>query len=144
MFPDDLLSIEFRHRSWLEPHDRERTFNHLRDLNLVYTIPDEPQGASNSVPPVVAVTNSALTIVRFHGRNQETWNAPGLKGSQERFNYRYTNDELNGWLPNINTIAGEADTIHLLFNNNAGNSLLSTPLRCGTSLASRIARSKRP
>lgn len=121
MFPDDLLSIEFRHQSWLLPRERERTFALLRDLSIVYTIVDEPQGESNSVPPLAAVTNPSLSIVRFHGRNQETWNKPGMKGSQERFNYRYTTDELSGWLPNVSAVAGEAGTVHLLFNNNAGN-----------------------
>jgi uncharacterized protein YecE (DUF72 family) len=121
MFPDDLLAVEFRHRSWLMPDERERSFDLLRDHGMVYTIVDEPQGESNSVPPLVAVTNPALAIIRFHGRNQETWNKPGLKGSQERFNYRYTTDELTGWLPNITEVAGEAETVHLLFNNNAGN-----------------------
>ena len=121
MFPDDLLAVEFRHRSWLTPQERERTYGTLRDLRMVYTIVDEPQGESNSVPPLVAVTNPALAIVRFHGRNQETWNKPGLKGSQDRFNYRYTTDELRGWLPNVDEVVSEAQTVHLLFNNNAGN-----------------------
>jgi len=121
MFPDDLLAIEFRHRSWLAPQERERTYDTLRDLRMVYTIVDEPQGESNSVPPLVEVTNPALAVVRFHGRNQETWNKPGLKGSQDRFNYRYTTDELHGWLPNVNAVASETQNIHLLFNNNAGN-----------------------
>lgn len=121
LFPDDLVSIEFRHYSWLMPQERDETFGTLRDNAFVYTIVDEPQGASNSIPPIAEVTNPALAIVRFHGRNQETWNKPGLKGSQERFNYRYTTDELQGWLPNVNEVAEEARTVHLLFNNNAGN-----------------------
>lgn len=121
MFPDDLLSIEFRHRSWLAPNKQVELFDRLRRLAMVYTIVDEPQGESNSVPPVAVVTNPALSIVRFHGRNQATWNQPGLKGSQDRFNYRYTTDELRGWLPDVNAITEEARTVHLLFNNNAGN-----------------------
>ncbi len=121
MFPDDLLAVEFRHRSWLTPQEHDRTFAALRSLQIVYTIVDEPQGESNSVPPIVAVTNPALAIVRFHGRNQETWNKPGLKGSQERFNYRYTTDELRGWLPDVRATASETNAVYLLFNNNAGN-----------------------
>ena len=121
MFPADLLAVEFRHRSWLVPQERERTFALLRDLQMIYTIVDEPQGESNSVPPLVTVTNPALAIIRFHGRNQETWNKPGLKSSQERFNYRYTTEELHGWLPNVQEVASEARAVHLLFNNNAGN-----------------------
>jgi uncharacterized protein YecE (DUF72 family) len=121
MFPDDLLAVEFRHRSWLAPQERDETYQTLRDLRMVYTIVDEPQGEANSVPPLIEITNPALAIVRFHGRNRETWNKPGLKGSQERFNYRYTTDELRGWLPNVQAIATEAKTVQLLFNNNAGN-----------------------
>jgi uncharacterized protein YecE (DUF72 family) len=120
-FPDDLLAAEFRHRSWLLPEKRERTFATLRDLTIVYTIVDEPQDGWNSVPPAVAVTNPALAIIRFHGRNQETWNNPALKGTMERYNYRYTAAELACWLPDIQRIATEAREIHLLFNNNAGN-----------------------
>ncbi len=120
-FPDDLLAVEFRHRSWLASQERDRTYETLRALHMVYTIVDEPQGESNSVPPLVEVTNPALAIIRFHGRNQETWNKPGLKGSQERFNYRYTMDELRGWLPNVQEVASDVQTVHLLFNNNAGN-----------------------
>lgn len=120
-FADDLLAIEFRHRSWLAPQEEGRTLATLRDLGLVYCIVDEPQGATNSVPPIVAVTHPDLAIVRFHGRNQATWNDPTLKGTTERYNYRYTEEELRDWLPAIGEIAQEARAVHLLFNNNAGN-----------------------
>ncbi len=120
-FPDDLIAAEFRHRSWLLPEERERTLAALRDLGIVYTIVDEPQGGWNSVPPLVAVTNPALAIIRFHGRNQETWNNPALKGTMERYNYRYTREELADWAAEIRHIADDVPEIHLLFNNNAGN-----------------------
>jgi uncharacterized protein YecE (DUF72 family) len=120
-FPDDLVAAEFRHRSWLLPEERESTLATLRNLGIVYTIVDEPQGGANSVPPIIAVPNPALAIVRFHGRNQETWNNPALKGTMERYNYRYTADELAEWATDIQRIADTVSDIHLLFNNNAGN-----------------------
>ena len=80
-FDSDLLAAEFRHRSWFTGDDGARTFALLQALAIVYTVVDEPQGAANSVPPVVAVTNPALCLVRFHGRNTETWNDPRLKGT---------------------------------------------------------------
>jgi len=30
----------------------------------------------------------------LHGRNAETWDKKGLKSASERFNYKYTRDEL--------------------------------------------------
>ena len=51
--------MEFRHRSWLEPAAADETFAFLRDREIVYTVVDEPQIGSASVPPLVAVTNPA-------------------------------------------------------------------------------------
>ncbi len=120
-FGDDLIAAEFRHRSWFAGGDSgERTFALLRELRIVYTIVDEPQGAANSVPPAVAVTNPALCLVRFHGRNTETWNDPRLKGTLDRYTYRYSEEELREWLPKIAAVRETAREAHLLFNNNAG------------------------
>lgn len=119
-FADDLLAVEFRHRSWFTGNEGEHTLALLRKLGVVYTAVDEPQGAANSVPPVVAVTQPALCAVRFHGQNAETWNDPRLKGTRDRYTYRYTTDALRGWLPKIALARAAATETHLLFNNNAG------------------------
>jgi len=42
---------------------------------------DEPQGFSSSVPPVVAVT-APLVMLRFHGRNRETWEKKGISTAE--------------------------------------------------------------
>lgn len=119
-FADELLAVEFRHRSWFLGEQEAATPALLRELRMVYAAVDEPQGAANSVPPLVAVTNPALCIVRFHGRNAETWNDPRLKGTLARYTYRYPEDELREWLPEIAAARETAAEIHLLFNNNAG------------------------
>ena len=115
-FAGDLLAAEFRHRSWFAGDEGEQTSGLLRELGIVYAAVDEPQGAANSVPPVVAVTNPALCIVRFHGRNQETWNDPRLKGTLDRYTYRYTADELREWATRITAMRGDAREFHLLLN----------------------------
>ena len=76
---------------------------------------DEPQGFKSSVPPVTAVT-SDLAIVRFHGRNAETWEAKGITPA-ERFRYLYTRDELREWAPRIRDVAKDAEDTHILMNN---------------------------
>ena len=77
---------------------------------------DEPQGFKSSVPPVTAVTSSDLALVRFHGRNAETWEAKGIAPA-ERFRYLYSRDELGEWVPRIRQAAGEARETHVLMNN---------------------------
>ena len=76
---------------------------------------DEPQGFKSSVPPVTAVT-SDLALVRFHGRNAETWEAKNITPA-ERFRYLYSRDELSEWVPRLREVASQAKETHALFNN---------------------------
>lgn len=119
-FPDQTLSVEFRHRSWFLPENRDDTLNVLRQHNLAHVMVDEPQLGSGSIPRVVAVTNPALAVVRFHGRNRGTWYAKGAT-SGDRFNYLYTPQELAEWLPDLARVAAEAREVHVLLNNNRAN-----------------------
>lgn len=116
--PNHLLAVEFRHRSWLEPAVAEETFTFLHDHQFIYTVVDEPQIGSGSVPPLVRVTNPALAIVRFHGRNARTWYLKGSASSGERFNYLYSAEELGEWVPKVADMADQAREVHLLMNNN--------------------------
>lgn len=119
-FPGQLLAVEFRHRSWFAPENREDTLRLLRDNQLVHVMVDEPQLGSGSVPPVIAVTNPALAIARFHGRNRRTWYAKG-ETSGDRFNYLYAPTELQEWLPALTDVARQANEVHVLLNNNRAN-----------------------
>lgn len=120
-FPRDLVAVEFRHRSWLDGDAVEPTLALLRNLGLVYTAVDQPQIGSGSVPPIAAVTNPALAIVRFHGRNHRTWYIKGAASSTDRFDYLYRRDELAEWVPKIEQMAAVAHEVHILMNNNRNN-----------------------
>src|SRR5215469_3565994 len=92
--PDCTLSIEFRHRSWWESPQRVAgTLAFLREHGLVHTIVDGPQGADNSVPAVWEITHPDYLLLRLHGRNVETYNAPAQTAA-ERFDYDYPDREL--------------------------------------------------
>jgi uncharacterized protein YecE (DUF72 family) len=119
--PDDKLAVEFRHRSWLEPDHRDTTFGILREHGLSYVMVDEPQIGSGSVPPVVAVTDPRLAVVRFHGRNRQKWYVRDAVSSAERFDYLYTKPELAEWVPRVEQIADATAEVHLLTNNNRSN-----------------------
>jgi uncharacterized protein YecE (DUF72 family) len=109
-------AVEFRNGSWLNEKNVERTLRFLADRSIPFVMVDEPQGFKSSVPPEVAVTSSELALVRFHGRNAETWEKKNITPA-ERFRYLYSRDELAEWVPKIREVASEAKEVHLMFNN---------------------------
>ena len=108
----DRVCVEFRNRTWMTDENKDETLKFLSDHQLPYVCVDEPQGYSNSIPPVIAAT-SDLAVVRMHGHS-EHWDA---KTVQERFNYRYSEEELKTWAGNVRKLAADADETHVVFNN---------------------------
>ncbi len=120
LFPDVPISIEFRRRDWLDARHASETLRLLREAGLSYTMVDEPQVGVGSVPPIYAVTNPRLAVVRFHGRNADTWyRFTGRTG--ERFNWNYRREELEEWKPKLQRAVQEAQEVHVFFNTNYGN-----------------------
>jgi uncharacterized protein YecE (DUF72 family) len=113
--PQYRVAIEFRNNVWLSEKNRAATLDFLRRSDLAFVCVDEPQGFKSSVPPVAEVT-SDIGLVRFHGRNTETWEKKGI-GPAERFNYLYTEEELGPWAGKIGELASQAREMHVLFNN---------------------------
>jgi uncharacterized protein YecE (DUF72 family) len=114
--PDARFSVEFRHESWLREERRERVLSMLRALGVSYVCVDEPRGESFGMPPVAAVTNPELAVVRFHGRNVSGWGTRGASVHQ-RFNYLYSVAELRDFLPSVQRLSNEAASVHVVFNN---------------------------
>ena len=90
------FAVEFRHDSWL----REETFKLLEEHRVAYTIVDEPL-----LPPEVHVT-SDIAYLRWHGRGTKPW-----------FNYRYTKEQLEDWVPRVREVTGKASRTLGYFNN---------------------------
>jgi uncharacterized protein YecE (DUF72 family) len=110
------IAVEFRHGSWFNEKNAERTVRFLQDNKIPYVAVDEPQGFKSSVPPVVVPTNEELAIFRFHGRNKENWEKKDIPPS-ERFRYLYDEDELADWTPKIATVAKQTKQTHAVYNN---------------------------
>lgn len=119
--PDDVVAIEFRHRSWFDGDAWPATEDLLRELDCVYVGVDAPQLGSGTAPPLLAITSPKLCIARFHGRNRRTWYRPDGPTSDYRFNYLYTPDELREWVPAIRAAAAHDTPVHVLLNNNRSN-----------------------
>jgi uncharacterized protein YecE (DUF72 family) len=109
--------IEFRHRSWLEEDERADTFSFLERNGLAVVSVDAPPTRASNVLPTFAATTHSVAYVRFHGRNVKTWNIKSEK-SWERFDWMYSAEELAGWVDDLGRLAGEADEVYAMFNNN--------------------------
>jgi uncharacterized protein YecE (DUF72 family) len=111
------VAVEFRNATWFNEKNLERTLRFLEDERIPLVMVDGPQGFKSSVPPVVAVTDPSLAVVRFHGRRTATWEAMGGLPTVERFRYLYGRDELAEWVPRITQAAASAGDTHVLMNN---------------------------
>ncbi len=106
------VCVEFRNHTWMTSENEPETLGFLAEHGLPYVCVDEPQGYSNSIPPVLAVT-SDLAVIRLHGHS-EHWES---KDIQERFRYRYDDKELAEWAGNTRRLAEDANETHVVFNN---------------------------
>ena len=116
---DIQVAVEFRQRDWLRGEQLEETLGFLDQHKLALVAVDEPQGFESTLPPIAAVT-APMSLVRFHGRNAETWEAKG-RTSAERFDHWYTDEEFQEWVPRIEEMAERAEELHLLMNTNNYN-----------------------
>jgi uncharacterized protein YecE (DUF72 family) len=106
------VCVEFRNHTWMTEDNQKETLDFLSAHQLPYVCVDEPQGYPNSIPPVLAAT-SDLAVVRLHGHSDQ-WES---KSVEQRFRYRYSDQELEKWSGNVRRLAEDAAETHVVFNN---------------------------
>jgi len=111
------IAVEFRKPEWLDGRHREGTLTFLRTRDIPYIAVDAPPGHATSMPAVHEVTSSKLAVVRFHGRNHDTWDLQGAPPNL-RFRYDYPDTELGEWVPRIKEMERSAKEVHAIMNNN--------------------------
>jgi len=109
--------VEFRHRSWMEPGERDDTLAFLETNGLAYVSVDTPMTRASNVIARHAAATHSVAYVRFHGRNEKTWNIRAEKSS-ERFDWMYSEEELAEWVDKLDRLSSDADEVYALFNNN--------------------------
>ncbi|HVC27167.1 MAG TPA: DUF72 domain-containing protein [Nitrososphaerales archaeon] len=98
VLPADVsFSVEFRNKSWLGMAD---ALDMLRGHNVAVTTVDEP------LLPPDTTTTADFAFVRWHGRGGRPW-----------YNYRYRQDELQGWSKKVEAIATKTKKVYGYFNN---------------------------
>jgi uncharacterized protein YecE (DUF72 family) len=90
------FAVEFRDHSWI----RDDTWNLLQKYKVAYTIVDEPL-----LPPEAHVTSN-VAYFRWHGRGTRPW-----------YNYQYSNEELEPWVPKLKQTTDKVEKIFGYFNN---------------------------
>ena len=141
----DEALVEFRHAAWLDDEHRDETLAFLERQGMTYVIVDAPRTEGRNVLPTVVATTSSTAYVRFHGRNAETWNKR-TGSAAERFDYLYSDDELREWAGQLRELAGNAQVVYAMFNNNGrsavgGETIAQAPVNAETlkGLLARVA-----
>ena len=101
------LYVEFRHDSWVNRAMYER----LKAEAIGYVCVDEPQLPHLLNPDLFATTDTAY--IRLHGRNAEHW----WQGGAERYDYDYSQEELESWREKIRKIQAKVKRAYIYFNN---------------------------
>jgi uncharacterized protein YecE (DUF72 family) len=105
------MLVEFRHKAWFEDPAEPLAF--LEQHGMTYVTVDAPA----DVIPLVVGRTSGTAYVRFHGRNRATW-FKRTGSTAERFDYLYSPTELREWAKTLRGLAGEAEVVYAMFNNN--------------------------
>lgn len=116
--PGYRIATEFRQHTWFDDAHRDATLAFERQHGFAHVIVDAPQGFANSVPPIWEASSPDLAIVRLHGRNAATWNVKGGSVASDRFNYDYSDRELEDLVAPIRRVADATALVQVIFNNN--------------------------
>ncbi len=126
-------AVEFRNASWADSGEREAAVEMLSARDAAWVCVDAPRiDVPSAMPPIVEVTCADLAYLRLHGRNAATWQ--GSRSVAERFDWQYSDEELGEWLDPVLDMAGRAQEVAVVFNNNHGDFALRSAARFGEML----------
>ena len=119
MLAPNRVAVEFRNRFWVEPEQMDETLAFLRAHNASFVCVDAPREKHLTIMPDVNAVTAPLAYQRLHGRNAKGYLTG--KSVAERFNYNYSDEELDEVADRSRGLAREADEVHIVFNNNASD-----------------------
>ena len=102
------VAVEFRTVDWCN----QRLIDGMKERKVALVSLDMPE--LPRLPPTMDVVTAPLVYIRLHGRNKEAWWG---KDEHARYDYLYTDDEVEAWAARIERITEQADRIVVYFNN---------------------------
>jgi uncharacterized protein YecE (DUF72 family) len=103
------LVLEVRHVTWNDPE----IFRQLAERGVGFANIDQPF-LGKAIRPSSHVT-SHVGYIRLHGRNYKDWFES--ESRNDRYNYLYTHQELEGWVKRIKTVSQSAERTFVVTNN---------------------------
>ena len=136
---DYQLAIEFRNRNWVVGDQLRFTVDFLRKRNVGFVNVDAPASDHFSVVPseLNEITNPNFSYLRLHGRDPKAY----LTGKTvaARFNYDYSDKEIEEVADRSRQLAQDAKDVHVVFNNNNLDYAPRAATRLRKALGQRIA-----
>ncbi len=113
------VAVEFRNRNWVEGEQLEKTLAFIRERHAIFVNVDAPPEKHFTIMPsgLDAITNSDVAYLRLHGRDSRAYITG--KTVAARFNYDYSDTEIDEVAERSERLAGRAKEVHVIFNNNA-------------------------
>lgn len=111
------MALEVRHATF----QNDGFFEFLDDRGVAWVNVDQPL-FSDSVKPDDTLTGP-IGYVRLHGRNYEKWFAHAE--SWERYNYLYSEDELEPWIGRVERMAKSRDVFVVTNNHFRGQAIVN-------------------
>ncbi|MGH9759102.1 MAG: DUF72 domain-containing protein, partial [Candidatus Acidiferrales bacterium] len=104
--------VEVRHASWNDKNFYEM----LHERGVGFCNIDQPLIGRSLQPS--EETTAKIGYVRLHGRRYDTWfsDDPNMPPA-ERYNYLYSEKELEPWAGRIRSVARDAETTFVITNN---------------------------
>jgi uncharacterized protein YecE (DUF72 family) len=132
------LAIELRNRNWVNDESRETTLDFFRKKGVTLVAVDAPAEKHFTImpPDMNAITNPELAYLRLHGRDARAYTTG--KTVAARFNYDYSDEEIDEVAERARRLAEEAKEVHVVFNNNARDYAPHAALRMRTALGQMI------
>ncbi len=101
------LVVEFRNANW----HSQKSITFLKQYTIGYCVVDEPK--FKSLMPYNPIATTDIGYFRFHGRNPRWFQA----SVAERYDYLYTKEELQSFVPDIQRISSFVKKTIVMFNN---------------------------
>jgi uncharacterized protein YecE (DUF72 family) len=112
--------IELRNRKWVVGRHFPDTEAWFKRHRVTFVMVDTPANSHFMIMPRIdLVTNRSLAYLRAHGRNAQGYIAG--RTVAERFDYDYTEEEIDEMALRAGRIAPHVEEMHVLYNNNCSN-----------------------
>src|SRR5438105_8897612 len=113
------IAIELRNRNWVNDERLPALLEFLRAHSAALVSVDAPAEKHFTImpPDLDEITNSSFAYLRLHGRDARAYTTGKTVAS--RFNYDYSDAEIDEVARRARKLAKKAAVVHVVFNNNA-------------------------